>query len=693
MNEKQEAEIFNRELDKLLAGEPIGDAAPEVREDLLMASRLASLDLAAESKVKRALKAQLLAEPAPGFFKRMLSWITAHPMQVAAAGGFAVLTLAFGLHELNQFMPKFQLGELAGDIREESGTTPVSPISASNVPSQPVDPNPPSPVFQPGSVGLDQLKASAEPEASYLQQEALSRNYPRASKRAVSAGRGMGFGRLKGMISGAAAPMSNVGGGGMDSYEAYNREGYAHIAENGFKTAKGEPLSTFSIDVDAASYANVRRILSESRMPPEDAVRIEEMINYFHYDYPEPKGEHPFSITTELGACPWQPKHKLVKIGLKGKSVAKDNLPPSNLVFLIDTSGSMGVPRSLPLLKRAFALLVEQMRPQDRVAIVTYAGSAGLVLPSTPGSKKAQILEALENLNAGGSTAGGEGIELAYKVAFEHFDKEANNRVILATDGDFNVGASSDGELVTMIEKKRDKGVFLSVLGFGSGNVQDSKMEQLADKGNGHYAYIDDIMEARKVLVQEMGGTLLTIAKDVKIQVEFNPARVQAYRLIGYENRALAAQDFNDDKKDAGELGSGHTVTALYEIVPPGVSMNLPGVDALKYQKTEAAPEKGDASGELLTVKFRYKQPTGDTSKLITHVLEDKVTERPSEDFRFASSVAGFGMLLRHSENKGDLTYLKVKEMAEGSLGKDAGGYRAEMVRLVEKAGLLDPKK
>jgi Ca-activated chloride channel family protein len=474
----------------------------------------------------------------------------------------------------------------------------------------------------------------------------------------------------------------------------YNTAAYTQIVENEYQKVVEHPLSTFSIDVDGASYANIRRFLSQNQLPPKDAVRLEEMINYFHYDYPEPEGSQPFSITTEQAACPWEPQHQLVRIGLKGKSVAKADLPPNNLVFLIDSSGSMMVPDRLPLLKQAFRLLVEQLRPQDRVAIVAYAGQAGLVLPSTPGDQKTRILDAIDALEAGGSTAGGAGIELAYQVAAESFMKKGNNRVILATDGDFNVGTTSDGELVRLIEQKRESGVFLTALGVGDDNYKDAKMKALADHGNGNYYYLDDLLEAKRVFVQQMGGTLLTIAKDVKLQIEFNPARVHAYRLIGYESRLLKAEDFNNDKKDAGELGAGHTVTALYEVIPDDGRAFVPDVDPLKYQKTsprDVSPEDA-ASREILTVKFRYKEPTGQTSKLITQSLldQDRSWSQASEDLRFAAAAAGFGMVLRDSQFKGDLTYAQVRAMAAGARGSDEGGYRAEMVRLVEKAELLD---
>lgn len=464
----------------------------------------------------------------------------------------------------------------------------------------------------------------------------------------------------------------------------FHTEEYDRIYETGFVEVVDKPLSTFSIDVDAASYSNVRRFLNQGEQPPKDAVRIEELINYFTYDYSEPRDEHPFSITTEMSICPWNPAHELVHIGLQGRRIPPEDLPPSNLVFLLDVSGSMGMTGKLPLLKSAFRLLVDQLRPEDRVAIVAYAGAAGLVLDSTPGSEKAEILRAIDQLSAGGSTAGGAGIQLAYKVAREHLMGSGNNRVILATDGDFNVGLSSDAELVRLIEKEREHGIFLTVLGFGFGNLKDSKMEKLADKGNGNYAYIDNILEAQKVLIGEMGGTLFTIAKDVKLQVEFNPARVRAYRLIGYENRRLQDKDFNDDRKDAGELGAGHSVTALYELIPAGSQEAVPGVDSLKYQSTQVRPE-AYASEEVLTVKFRYKAPSGTQSQLIVWPMlhEQQELAAASDDFRFSAAVATFGMLLRDSEYKGAATYDQVLELAQEARGVDPEGYRAEFVKLV----------
>lgn len=446
--------------------------------------------------------------------------------------------------------------------------------------------------------------------------------------------------------------------------------------------------------MDAASYSNVRRFLNSDQLPPAGAVRTEEMINYFRYSYPQPKDEHPFSITTEMTNCSWNSQHQLVLIGLQGKQIPTEKLPPSNLVFLIDVSGSMQGETRLGLVKQSLKLLVDQLREEDKISMVVYAGNAGLVLPATSGDQKMKIKSAIDALEAGGSTAGGAGIQLAYKVAKENFSREGNNRVILCTDGDFNVGMSSDDELVRLIEKERESGVFLTVLGYGMGNYKDNKMQQLADKGNGNHAYIDGIAEARKVLVNEFGGTLFTIAKDVKLQVEFNPAKVQGYRLIGYENRMLNKEDFNDDKKDAGELGSGHTVTALYEIIPVGVkSTFLKDVDPLKYQK-ENKPAATSNTNEVLTVKFRYKAPDGDKSQLLQSVVEDKVVvfTNASENLRFAAAVAEFGMLLRNSEFKSAASFNQVYQTAKAATGRDEEGYRKEFLTLVRKASKLYSK-
>ena len=473
--------------------------------------------------------------------------------------------------------------------------------------------------------------------------------------------------------------------------EPWNTEEYGHTEENPFVAVSAHPLSTFSIDVDRASYGNVRRFLLDGSTPPKDAVRIEELVNYFPYDYTGPEGDDPVAIHTELAPAPWKPEHQLLRIGLQARRIDLRGLPPSNFVFLIDVSGSMQDVNKLPLVKSSLALLVNSLRPNDRVAIVVYAGNAGLVLPSTLGSEKQTILGAIDRLEAGGSTAGGAGIKRAYDEAVANFVRGGNNRVILATDGDFNVGVSSDGELVRLIEDRRKTGVFLTVLGFGMGNLKDSKMEQLADHGNGNYAYIDNLLEARKTLVHELGGTLYTVAKDVKIQVEFNPARVRAYRLIGYENRLLAAEDFADDAKDAGEMGSGHSVTALYEIVPVGVqtdvTIRLP--DSLRYQRVSAPRGEGTGSPELGFVKVRYKQPDGDHSRLLTHPVTTAVTRNPSADFRFQSAVAQFGLLLKGSEYRGRASFEDVIATARATTGADPDGYRTEFVRMAQAAQSL----
>ncbi|BAX80724.1 vWA domain-containing protein [Labilibaculum antarcticum] len=473
-----------------------------------------------------------------------------------------------------------------------------------------------------------------------------------------------------------------------DSEEDFNTEGYSTIRENGYKSAVKSPLSTFSIDVDAASYSNVRRFLEEGTKPPIDAVRIEEMVNYFNYDYLQPNDEHPFSITNEVAECPWNSENLLLHIGLQGKKIETENLPASNLVFLLDVSGSMDSPNKLPLLKKAFKLLVGQLREDDRVAIVVYAGNSGLVLPSTSGNRKEDILNALNRLNAGGSTAGASGLKQAYKVASENFIDGGNNRIILATDGDFNIGQSSNAEMERLIEKEREKGIFISVLGFGMGNYKDDKMEIIADKGNGNYAYIDNILEAKKVLVNEFGGTLFTIAKDVKIQIEFNPAVVAEYRLVGYENRMLASEDFEDDTKDAGELGSGHSVTALYEIK---LMKNKKKQDQeLKYQNT-SLNATAYSGNELATVKFRYKKPDGQKSLLLEKIITNtRIDKRElSNNFKFSASVAGFGLLLRDSKFKGNCSYEMLINLAQQSKGEDKEGYRSEFIQLMKLANQL----
>lgn len=466
-----------------------------------------------------------------------------------------------------------------------------------------------------------------------------------------------------------------------------NTEGYDYLPENDFQAVLNHPLSTFSVDVDRASYANVRRFLADGYWPRPGSVRLEEMINYFDYDYAPPRDGTPFSVHSEITHCPWNPQHELLRIGLKGREIPASQIPPSNLVFLLDVSGSMNDYNKLPLLKIAFTMLTQQLRPEDRVAIVVYAGASGLVLPATSGDQKLTILDAIERLEAGGSTAGASGIQLAYRTARDHFIPGGNNRVILATDGDFNVGASSEAALVEMIERERQDGVFLSVLGFGRGNYQDNKMEQLSGHGNGNYAYIDNIQEARKVLVNEFSSTLFTIAKDVKIQIEFNPTHVKAYRLIGYENRLLADEDFNDDTKDAGDIGAGHTVTALYELVPADLSSPTAAIDGLEFQESRIKPEARD-NPNWLSLKLRYKLPNEDQSKLLRFYTQndDIAFDKASENTRFAAAVAGFGMLLRKSQYAGDLNFDQVLEMAKTSKGEDREAYRAEMIELVQRA-------
>ncbi|MES1184080.1 MAG: VWA domain-containing protein [Myxococcales bacterium] len=470
-----------------------------------------------------------------------------------------------------------------------------------------------------------------------------------------------------------------------------NTENYAHVTENPFLSVQNQPLSTFSVDVDTASYSNSRRFLAEGTLPPKDAIRIEEWVNYFAYDYAQPTGNAPFAVSTEVTSCPWNSAHQLVRIGIKGKEMREENLPPRNLVFLLDVSGSMMSPDKLPLVKRGLSLMTDSLRPQDSLAIVVYAGNSGLVLPATSGRERGKILKALDSLEAGGSTNGGAGIQLAYSVAQQQFKKGGINRVILATDGDFNVGTTSDGELVRLIEDKRKSGVFLTVLGFGTGNTKDSTMEMLADKGNGNYAYVDTLAEARKVLVREAGSTLVTIAKDVKLQVEMNPLKVSSYKLIGYENRLLAKEDFNDDQKDAGEIGAGHTVTALYEIVPKGVpSPVTTSVDPLKYQAPGTVTPSA-ASGELMTISVRYKPPQGDVSTKLSVVVPDqsKPIAQASDDYRFGVAVANVALLLRGSPDVKQSSLESARGLAAGALGQDLHGDRREFLAMLDEARRL----
>ncbi|MEZ4363176.1 MAG: von Willebrand factor type A domain-containing protein [Kofleriaceae bacterium] len=502
------------------------------------------------------------------------------------------------------------------------------------------------------------------------------------SRTSSSVGYGSGAMVKKGKITSSRMPLQQR------DERPMSTEAYARIDDNPFRDTLKEPLSTFSADVDTASYSNLRRFLREGTLPPPDAVRIEEMINYFHYDYPEPSGGEPFSITTEVAASPWQPKHKLVRIGLAAPAIDDRQVPARNLVFLLDVSGSMGDPQKLPLLKQAMNLLVDNLRPEDTVAIAVYAGAEGVALPPTRGTEKDKIRQAIFALQSGGSTNGAAGIQLAYNLAEAQLKKRGINRVILCTDGDFNVGVTSEGDLTRLIEKERERGIFLTVLGFGMGNLKDSTMEKLADRGNGNYAYIDSLFEARKVLVKEAGATLVTVAKDVKLQVEFNPAHVAGYRLIGYENRLLANEDFNDDKKDAGEIGAGHSVTALYELVPAGVAVPAAKVDALKYTVPRAVA--GGVANELMTVKVRYKEPTGSKSKLLSRpVLVASEVKAMSADLRWASAIAGFGMLLRKAPHTGNLSWAQVQSWATSATGKDPEGYRAQALKMMAAAAKL----
>lgn len=467
-----------------------------------------------------------------------------------------------------------------------------------------------------------------------------------------------------------------------------NNEDYDAFVENAFESPKTAPLSTFSIDVDNASYTNVRRFINNGQEVPKDAVRVEEMVNFFKYTYPQPQDQNPFSINTEVSESPWNAKNRVLKIGLQGKNIPTNDLPASNLVFLVDVSGSMSEPNKLPLLKQSLKILVNELRNKDKVAIVVYAGAAGLVLAPTSGDEKKTIIDALENLNAGGSTAGGAGIELAYKIAAENFIKNGNNRVILATDGDFNVGSTSNSDMEKLIEEKRKSGVFLTCLGYGMGNYKDSKMETLADKGNGNYAYIDNIQEANRFLGKEFKGSMFAIAKDVKIQIEFNPKQVQAYRLIGYENRKLRPEDFKNDAIDAGELGSNHTVTALYEIIPVGVTSDYLNQqpDALKY--TTVPESTNNYAGELATVKFRYKKPDGNKSIEMVKVIENKSVslEKSSDDFKFSTAVAWFGLKLRDSKLITNKSSEDILKLAKQGTTNDSEGYKAEFIRLIESS-------
>ena len=570
---------------------------------------------------------------------------------------------------------------------------------------------------EPGpSVDMYVAQQPAEPQATVAPATAPEFLEKKESASSVTAGKYAGLGTTKPAPAApppAVRPFAKLAPGELAETEMpsryrqdFNTATYDKVEENPFLPAATNPLSTFSIDVDTASYSNVRRFINNGSLPPKDAVRVEEMINYFSYDYREPEGDQPFSIDLDSTECPWDTSHRLLRIGLKGREVANEKRPASNLVFLLDVSGSMMPAERLPLVKQAMRLLVEKLSEKDRVAVVVYAGGSGLALTSTSGNEKEKILRALEELKAGGSTNGAEGIELAYQVAADNFIKGGVNRVILATDGDFNIGVTNQGDLIRLIEEKAKTGVFLSVLGVGTDNLKDSTMQKLADKGNGNYAYLDSVEEARKVLVQQINGTLMTIAKDVKIQVEFNPARVASYRLIGYEKRMLRKEDFNNDKIDAGEIGAGHTVTALYEVVPAGSgatdpAASVPAVDPLKYQTPNPAsvpstyPDPKNQSPEMVTVKLRHKKPDGETSELIERSFTDNGSKfaNAAPDLKFAAAVAEFGMILRDSQYKGKGTMGAVIEWAQEGKGPDTAGYRAGFIELARKAQTLKTRE
>lgn len=604
---------------------------------------------------------------------------------------------------------KRQMSDLALNGRIARDLAVLTPGSAKNERRKAQTPAPPPPP-------TEAIRPAAQAEMAQKLPPGVHSNASAVPSAGPVSGSGIGTGTGDGVGPGQRRGLSVAESLQRDGSATVNTERYDSIFENPFLTVSHHPLSTFSIDVDTASYANIRRFLNQGQWPPKDVVRIEEMVNYFTYDYPAPTDGSPFSSHIEMADCPWNPPHRLVRVGLKGKEIDWEHRPATNLVFLIDVSGSMQPENKLPLLKQAMRLLVEKLRATDHIAIVVYAGASGLVLPPTPGNDKAAILSALDNLQAGGSTNGGQGIQLAYDVATANYIEGGVNRVILATDGDFNVGITNADDLRRLIKEKAKTGVFLSVLGFGMGNYQDATLEMLADKGNGNYAYIDTIEEARKVLVEQVTGTLIAIAQDVKIQIEFNPAQVAAYRLIGYENRLLQAEDFNNDKKDAGEIGAGHTVTALYEIIPAGSNEPLPpgtddpkrpqpdeedeppdpdstrpAIDPLKYQDQSQQLTAAAASGEMLTLKLRYKQPRGFTSELLEFPVTDSNAklDQASDDFKFASAVAAFGLLLRESNDKGSATFDMVLGLAEPSQRDDPGGYRAEFIDLVRKAQTL----
>ena len=666
-------------------------ASPEAQE-FVRELRLLSGNLRAEYAAERDTHVVASRNVIPIEKKRRtmepVSWLG---LAAAVALCACLVTIAIGTLRRGRVATVQSITRFAGgpstNSPEQAATSPVDGIITEEPPEQaassPVEGADHAPTDEVMALAKSQTPALAKAELQGLAKEAPPPAPPPVGKSAAAPLANLYAARQRPAsqpIPSAPAEMTIENFKRSDQKADFNTARYGHIEENPFLVATDNPLSTFSIDVDTASYSNIRRFIENGSLPPKDAVRVEEMINYFAYDYPQPNDGTPFSVNLDAATCPWQPAHRLVRVGLKGREMPNEKRPASNLVFLLDVSGSMEPANRLPLVKQAMRLLVEKLGENDRVAIVVYAGASGLALPSTTGDHKEQILTALENLQASGSTNGAEGIELAYKTAADHFIKGGVNRVILATDGDFNVGTTSEGDLVRLIQEKAKAGVFLSVLGVGDDNLNDSTMQKLADKGNGNYAYLDSVEEAKKVLVRQINGTLVTIAKDVKIQVEFNPARVASYRLIGYEKRILRKEDFNNDKIDAGEIGAGHTVTALYEVVPVGGEANpaasVPPVDPLKYQAAApatAAKSLGQsASPELLTVKLRYKEPEGETSKLLERSFVDSGAQfaNASPDLKFAAAVAEFGMILRGSEFKGNGTFGAVTEWAQEGKGR-----------------------
>jgi Ca-activated chloride channel family protein len=673
-------------------------AAREVVEEIRLATSLLKEELAKDTvvglstKQRRAVAAAASAQPQ---VRPLFRWLRV----AASAAAIALIVATLSIPSLLRSRQAATPASTIALMKEQSTTVPQT-TSAPSLGDKGAAPL--SPSSQAAGARREKLEAETR-QFAQLQQQGQQGQLPQQEyfPREYRLGSNSFIPETKAFI---AEPTVGPGsGGGVGVAPAalpdradrpkFNTETYDLISDNPFILVAQDPLATFSVDVDTASYSNIRRFLTMNQLPPKDSVRIEEMINYFTYDYPSPTGRHPVGAYTEVAAAPWAPDHRLVRIGIKAKDVDVSKRPPSNLVFLIDVSGSMATPEKLPMLKSAMKLMVEKLGEGDHVAIVTYAAGSGVRLPSTSGDKKEVINAAIDNLNAGGGTNGGAGILLAYETAISNFIRSGINRVVLATDGDFNLGVTNQGDLIRIIEGKAKSGVFLSVLGFGMGNYKDSTLEKLADKGNGNYAYIDTLNEARKVLVEEMSGTLLTVAKDVKIQVEFNPAEVNAYRLIGYENRALRHQDFNDDKKDAGDMGAGQSVTALFEVVPSGRDMQIAEVDTLKYQQRGQLTARARNNREILNLRIRYKEPEGTTSQLIEAAVLDRSSSlnNASTDFRFAAAVASFGMILRDSPYKGQSTIDAVIDMAEKSRGNDKNGYREEFVQLVRKARALKP--